>query len=179
MGTVLVPVAGTVGPVVASMAVVVVSPTGNVVIGPAGNVVGLGGNVKSRCAAGAPAPSKILGACLVSWPALIQISGWLRLAWGGPGYRYGSVMVRKHLWVKGRVQGVWYRGSCAEQARALGVSGWARNLPDGRVEVVAEGDDDAVGRLVSWCHEGPPSALVTAVEQQVEAPEGLRGFLVR
>ena len=48
-------------------------------------------------------------------------------------------MVRLHLWVSGRVQGVWYRGTCADRAGAYGVSGWARNLSDGRVEVVAEG----------------------------------------
>ena len=62
-----------------------------------------------------------------------------------------ALMVRRHLWVKGKVQGVWFRGACAEQARALGVSGWARNLPDGRVEVLAEGEDEAVGHLVDWC----------------------------
>jgi len=88
-------------------------------------------------------------------------------------------MVRRHLWVRGRVQGVWYRGSCAEQARALGVSGWARNLPDGRVEITAEGDPEAVDKLVKWCHQGPPAARVSAVEVQVEEPKGLSGFDVR
>jgi len=77
------------------------------------------------------------------------------------------------------VQGVWYRGSCAEQARALGISGWARNLPDGRVEIAAEGDPEAVDKLVEWCRHGPPAARVTAVEVQAEAPEGLSGFAVR
>ena len=85
-------------------------------------------------------------------------------------------MARRHLWVMGRVQGVWYRGSCAEQAGALGVSGWARNLPDGRVEIVAEGDPDALDRLAEWCRQGPPAARVTAVEVRVEEPEGLSGF---
>ncbi|HTW08427.1 MAG TPA: acylphosphatase [Acidimicrobiales bacterium] len=88
-------------------------------------------------------------------------------------------MVRQHLWVSGRVQGVWYRGACAEQAKALGVRGWARNLPDGRVEVVAEGEPDAVSRLVEWCRQGPSAARVTAVEAHDEVPEHLRGFLVR
>jgi acylphosphatase len=88
-------------------------------------------------------------------------------------------MVRLHLWVDGRVQGVWYRGSCADQARALSVSGWARNLPDGRVEVVAEGEPDAVDKLVEWCHAGPAYAHVTAVEVRSEVPEGLTGFAVR
>ena len=88
-------------------------------------------------------------------------------------------MVRRHLWVSGRVQGVWYRGSCADRARALGVSGWARNLSDGRVEVVAEGDGEAVDKLVDWCREGPPHAQVADVEVRSEAPEGLNGFAVR
>ena len=88
-------------------------------------------------------------------------------------------MVRRHLWVSGRVQGVWYRGSCAERAGALGISGWARNLPDGRVEIVAEGHLDAVDQLVDWCRHGPPAARVTAVEVQVEEPEGVLGFDVR
>ncbi len=86
-------------------------------------------------------------------------------------------MVRRHLWVRGRVQGVWYRGACTEQAIALGVCGWARNLPDGRVEVVAEGEEDAVGQLVEWCRQGPPFAFVTGVEVQAEVPEYLDGFI--
>jgi acylphosphatase len=87
-------------------------------------------------------------------------------------------MVRWHLWVRGRVQGVWYRGSCAEQALALGISGWARNLPDGRVEIVAEGGPEALDKLVEWCRHGPPAARVTAVDVQAEEPEGLSGFAV-
>jgi acylphosphatase len=86
-------------------------------------------------------------------------------------------MLRRHIWVSGRVQGVWYRGSCTEQAKVLGVSGWARNLPDGRVEVVAEGDADAVNELVEWCRQGPPGAWVTHVEVQTEHPEYLDGFV--
>jgi acylphosphatase len=88
-------------------------------------------------------------------------------------------MVRRHIWVRGRVQGVWYRGSCAEQALALGVSGWARNLPDRRVEIVAEGDPEAVGKFVEWCRHGPPAARVTGAEVEDEEPEGLSGFAVR
>ena len=87
-------------------------------------------------------------------------------------------MVRRHLWVNGMVQGVWYRGSCSEQARLLGVSGWARNLPDGRVEVVAEGAAGEVERLVEWCKVGPPGALVTGLEELSEEPEGVVGFAV-
>jgi acylphosphatase len=87
-------------------------------------------------------------------------------------------MVRRHLWVRGRVQGVWYRGSCAEQARVLGVSGWARNLSDGRVEVVVEGEPEAVDKLIEWCHQGPKAARVSAVEVQAEEPEGLGSFSV-
>jgi acylphosphatase len=85
-------------------------------------------------------------------------------------------MIRRHLWVSGRVQGVWFRGSCTDQANALGVSGWARNLPDGRVEVVAEGDPEAVDKLVEWCRQGPPGAIVTGVDVQMERPEYLAGF---
>jgi acylphosphatase len=88
-------------------------------------------------------------------------------------------MVRRHVWVSGRVQGVWYRGTCADQARAYGVSGWARNLPDGRVEVVAEGEPVAVDKFVEWCRQGPAHAHVTGIEVLSEAPEGLTGFTVR
>lgn len=91
---------------------------------------------------------------------------------------YLATMVSSHLWVRGKVQGVWFRGSCAERAQALGVAGWARNLPDGRVEVVAEGDPEAVAELVEWCRQGPPLARVVGVDVQQEPPEGLQGFWV-
>lgn len=91
----------------------------------------------------------------------------------------GPEKTRRHIFVKGRVQGVWYRGACQQQAEALGVCGWARNLPDGRVEVVAEGATEALDRLEEWCREGPPSARVTGAEVWEERAEGLQGFEVR
>ena len=84
--------------------------------------------------------------------------------------------------VSGRVQGVWYRGSAQDKARDLGVRGYARNLVDGRVEVVACGEEDAVEALVRWLNKGPPMARVTGVERQSVAPEsceGLDGFATR
>lgn len=66
--------------------------------------------------------------------------------------------------VAGRVQGVWYRASTREQAQQLGLNGYAHNLPDGRVEVVACGTAEAVAQLQEWLWLGPPAAKVTAVE---------------
>jgi acylphosphatase len=73
------------------------------------------------------------------------------------------VVARKAI-VRGRVQGVWYRASTAERAVALGVRGHARNLPDGTVEVVAAGEQQAVDALLAWLGQGPPLARVTSVE---------------
>jgi acylphosphatase len=81
--------------------------------------------------------------------------------------------------VSGRVQGVWFRGSCQEQARALGVGGWARNLADGRVEAVFDGPSAAVERMVDWCRHGPRHAEVNRVETFEESPTGEPGFHVR
>jgi acylphosphatase len=61
-------------------------------------------------------------------------------------------------------------------AETVGVAGWCRNLPDGRVEACFEGDPAAVERAVAWCRGGPPPALVTSVDVVPETPEGLRGF---
>lgn len=66
--------------------------------------------------------------------------------------------------VHGRVQGVWYRASCRRRALELGLNGWARNLPDGAVEVVARGPETAVNDLLVWCRHGPPAAVVTNVD---------------
>ena len=71
---------------------------------------------------------------------------------------------RAHIWISGLVQGVWYRASAKDVARRLGLRGWVRNLPDGRVEIVAEGDEEALKALIDWCWEGPPLARVENVE---------------
>lgn len=88
-------------------------------------------------------------------------------------------MVRKRVLVSGRVQGVFFRDTCRRVARREGVTGWVRNLPDGRVEAVFEGAADRVDRLVTWAHHGPPQAEVTTVEVQVEPAERLATFDVR
>jgi acylphosphatase len=87
--------------------------------------------------------------------------------------------VRRRLLISGRVQGVGFRWSCKRVADSLGVSGWCRNLPDGRVEACFEGGPAAVERAVAWCRSGPPSARVTSVDVVPETPEGLRGFGLR
>lgn len=68
------------------------------------------------------------------------------------------------LRIHGRVQGVWFRASTQNEARACGVSGWVKNAPDGSVEAHVQGDEAAVEQLVQWCHQGPPGARVDRVE---------------
>lgn len=82
--------------------------------------------------------------------------------------------------VRGRVQGVFFRQSAADQARALGLGGWVRNRSDGCVEGVAHGAADALERLHGWLQRGPPAARVEGVEWSpaTEAPAG-GGFEVR
>lgn len=76
-----------------------------------------------------------------------------------------SVICRRLL-IRGRVQGVWFRHHTHLQAQALGgLVGWVRNLPDGRVEVLIQGEATQVEALINWCHQGPPLARVEAVEQ--------------
>ena len=76
-------------------------------------------------------------------------------------------------YVAGRVQGVFYRASTRSRAEALGVTGHARNLPDGRVEVLACGSPQAVEALCAWLWEGPPAAQVTAVDVEPVATGSL------
>lgn len=75
----------------------------------------------------------------------------------------GSERLTRRCIVSGRVQGVWFRGSTRQKALALGLAGWARNLPDGRVEVVASGPARDVETLCAWLWEGPTMARVDDV----------------
>ncbi len=88
-------------------------------------------------------------------------------------------MIRKRVVVSGKVQDVFFRDTTETEATAAGVAGWVRNLPDGRVEAVFEGAEDAVARLVDWCRQGPGAAEVRDLESYDEAPESLSGFTVR
>lgn len=79
---------------------------------------------------------------------------------------------RAHVFVSGRVQGVFFRQRTRLQAQMNSVTGWIRNLPDERVEAVFEGEESAVKRLVDYCHHGPPSALVEDVNVTYETFTG-------
>jgi acylphosphatase len=90
-----------------------------------------------------------------------------------------SNLVRVHLFISGQVQGVGFRAKTQRQAETLGVNGWAANLPDGRVEVVIEGEPALVEQLVDWCRSGPARATVTAVKIERESPKGEPSFFIR
>ncbi|MDA8161844.1 MAG: acylphosphatase [Desulfobacteraceae bacterium] len=79
-----------------------------------------------------------------------------------------STKRRIHAFISGRVQGVFYRASTMDEAARLGLTGWVKNLPDGRVELVAEGPPDKIEELISWCWQGPPYARVDHVTVQEE-----------
>ena len=81
---------------------------------------------------------------------------------------------RAHVFVSGLVQGVNFRYYTRIEAHNRGVTGWVRNLPDGRVEAVFEGDESAVRQMVEWCRSGPPVAQVEEVETTWE--EHMRSF---
>lgn len=87
-------------------------------------------------------------------------------------------VVRRRLLVDGRVQNVFYRDTCRREAARAGVAGRARNLGDGRVEVVLEGRPEDVARLVAWCRTGPPQAYVIDVVVIEEEPQGLADFVI-
>ena len=88
-----------------------------------------------------------------------------------------DVMSHRFL-VSGRVQGVYFRGSTREQALALGLDGQARNMADGRVEVIAAGPPEALEQLEQWLHEGPPAARVDEVQREVWTGEVAAGFAI-
>lgn len=88
-------------------------------------------------------------------------------------------MVRRRVVVRGRVQGVFFRDSLRREAVSAGVAGWVANRPDGSVEAVLEGPNDAVRGVLRFASEGPPRASVSDVQVREEPPEGLRGFEIR
>lgn len=87
--------------------------------------------------------------------------------------------VRAHVFVSGKVQGVYYRATTRDTARDVGVDGWVRNLDDGRVEAVFEGPEEAVEEMVEFCHDGSDAAHVEDVDVSYEQPAGEDGFRVR
>jgi acylphosphatase len=92
----------------------------------------------------------------------------------------GGERERAHVYVSGQVQGVFFRDSARERAEQLGLAGWVRNIPDGRVEMLFEGPSERVREMVRWCEEGPSHADVENVDTEFEAPQGdLGGFEVR
>jgi acylphosphatase len=86
---------------------------------------------------------------------------------------------RRHVWVSGRVQGVWFRDACSREARGRAVRGWVSNLADGRVEAVFEGEPAGVDAMVEWCRAGTPRARVSGIEVRDEPPVGEADFRVR
>jgi acylphosphatase len=87
-------------------------------------------------------------------------------------------VVRKRVIVLGDVQGVYFRDTCQRRAAEHRVAGWVRNLPDGTVEAVFEGEPGGVAQMVDWVHRGPARASVDGVEVYDEQPEGLTGFTI-
>ncbi|MGH9276887.1 MAG: acylphosphatase [Acidimicrobiales bacterium] len=89
-----------------------------------------------------------------------------------------SPVIRRHLLVSGRVQGVFYRETLRRMAIDVGVTGWARNTRDG-LEAELEGPQDVVEELIRWCRTGPPNAVVIHVHVEEQEPAGDEKFRVR
>lgn len=80
--------------------------------------------------------------------------------------------VRAHIFVSGRVQGIFFRSHTRQKAKELGVFGWVKNLPDGRVEAVFEGEKEKVQDLIEWARKGPPFANVNGVDVEWQEYKG-------
>ncbi len=84
-----------------------------------------------------------------------------------------------HGYISGKVQGVSFRQCTCTEAERLDLDGWVRNLDDGRVEVLVEGEEGAVRELTTWLEQGPEQAQVSSVELQEHALQGIAGFIAR
>ena len=80
-----------------------------------------------------------------------------------------TAKIRRHVLIKGMVQGVNFRNATKQEADQLGIVGWVKNLEDGRVEAMFEGTPDAMQRMIEWCKRGPPAAVVEAVQVRSES----------
>jgi acylphosphatase len=97
-----------------------------------------------------------------------------------PERRPESVKIKAHVIVTGKVQGVFYRAETASKARRLGLTGWVRNLPDGRVEAIFEGEETNVQKIIDFCRRGPPNAYVVDVDvRRQECKDEFDDFTVR
>ena len=89
-------------------------------------------------------------------------------------------MAAAHIFVSGRVQGVFYRANTVDIAREHNLTGWVRNLEDGRVEAILEGEKEDVQKVIEWCRSGPPHASVTELEiEWLEYSGDLSGFTLK
>lgn len=86
---------------------------------------------------------------------------------------------RAHVYVSGKVQGVYFRATTRDEARKHDIDGWVRNLDDGRVEAVFEGNETAVEAMIEFCHEGSSAARVEEVDATYEEPTGEASFSIR
>jgi acylphosphatase len=91
----------------------------------------------------------------------------------------GKNFKRLHLFITGQVQGVFFRAYSQAKAHQLGLSGWVRNLPDGRVEMVIEGEPAILEKMLNWCYQGPPRAKVEKIEMVWEKSQGEKEFKIR
>ena len=85
-----------------------------------------------------------------------------------------------HVYVEGKVQGVWFRASTKQEAERLGLTGWVRNMRDGRVEAMMEGRSEKVDEMIKWCHSGPPLSSVNKVTvEELNDPINASEFRIR
>lgn len=103
---------------------------------------------------------------LRDWLAILSSS--TTSSFTGNGHGNTNKKIRAHVFILGKVQGVYFRQNTRIVAIRHGVTGWVRNIKDGRVEVLLEGYESDVGQVIEWCHAGPPKAIVNNVEIKYE-----------
>lgn len=96
-----------------------------------------------------------------------------------PNSPHQDQLIRYHVLVSGKVQGVGYRMSVLQAANKFNLNGWVRNLPDGKVEAIFEGNLIELEQMIRWCHQGNSPAVIQDIAIQEETPEGIQGFEIR